>query len=90
MVSLEALCTGNIAINKSDFFAKNAFGSFCDGEMPPFLYANESSIADILTNLAYSHEETIYLQKKSYDFFNKFCNPQRLIEVYNEAYKFDK
>ena len=89
MVSLEAFCTGNIAINKADFFAKNAFSAFSEGEMPPFLYADDLSIVDLISKLADDHKYTINWQKKGYEFFEKFCDPRRLIEFYDAAYEFD-
>lgn len=86
-VSLEAICAGNIAINRADYFCKATYASFCDGEMPPFLYADDSSIADTLLRLAEDWEETANLQQKSYDFFQRHCNPLHQVEVFDAAYQ---
>ena len=87
MVSLEAMCVGNIAINRADYFAKSTFASFCEGEVPPFLYADDGCIADILLELSDDWEKTAHLQQQSYNYFIRYCNPLRLVEVFDEAYQ---
>lgn len=87
MVSLEAMCAGNIAINRADHFAKATYAGFCDGEMPPFLYANDGCIADVLLRLADDWEETARRQQASYDYFRRYCDPMRLVEVFDAAYQ---
>lgn len=87
MVSQEGLCAGNVVINRADFFGKATFASFCNGEHPPFVYADDLTIADTLLRLAENWEETVHLQKKSYEFFRLFCDPLRLVEVYDAAYQ---
>ena len=87
MVSLEAMCVGNIAVNRADYFAKATFAGFCDGEMPPFLYANDACIAEILLRLADDWEETVTRQQASYDYFRRYCDPLRLVEVFDAAYQ---
>ncbi|WP_341365700.1 hypothetical protein [Yoonia sp. BS5-3] len=86
-ISLEAMCAGNIAINRADFFCKATFGGFCDGEMPPFLYADDGNIAELLLRLADDWEETARRQQESYDYFKRYCDPLRLVEVYDAAYQ---
>jgi hypothetical protein len=87
MVSLEAMCAGSVAINRADYFAKATFAGFCDGEMPPFLYADDSCITDVLLRLADDWEETARRQQASFDFFQRYCNPIRLVEVFDAAYQ---
>lgn len=87
MTSLEAMCVGNIAVNRADFFSKNTFASFCDGKIPPFLYADDSCITEFLLSLADDWERTANLQQASYDYFVTYCNPLRLVEVFDEAYQ---
>lgn len=87
MVSLEAMCVGNIAVNRADHFAQATYASFCNGEMPPFLYADDGCIADILLRLADDWEETGRRQQASFDFFQQYCDPLRLVEVFDAAYQ---
>lgn len=86
-ISLEAMCAGNIAINRADHFAKVTFAGFCDGQMPPFLYADDGCIADILLRLADDWEETARHQQESYDYFRRYCDSLRLVEVFDAAYE---
>lgn len=86
-VSLEALCAGNISVNRADYFSKATFSNFCNGEMPPFVYADDSSIAGTLLDLADDWEETARLQQDSYNFFKDHCNPLNQIEAFDAAYQ---
>ncbi len=87
LVSLEAMCAGNIIINRADYFAKTTFSTFCDGQLPPFHYADNSCIAKVLLRLSEDWQETSRLQQKSYNFFCRYCDPMRLIGVYDAAYE---
>jgi hypothetical protein len=87
MVSLEAMCAGNIAVNRADYFSKATFAKFCDDKFPPFLYADDGCIADVLLKLADDWEETARRQQASYDYFRRYCNPLRLVEVFDAAYQ---
>jgi len=87
MVSLEGLCAGNIVINRADYFSRATFAGFCDGAMPPFTYADDSNIASILLRLAENPEETAIQQQIGHDYFAGFCNPLRLVEVFDAAYE---
>ncbi|MBN1141014.1 MAG: hypothetical protein JXB25_04335 [Deltaproteobacteria bacterium] len=86
-VSLEGLCAGNIVINRADYFAKTTFGNFCDGVPPPFTYADESTIGSAIECLAENYEDSNRLQKFNYDYFQKYCDPIRLVEVFDAAYQ---
>lgn len=87
MVSLEGLCAGNVVVNRADYFAKATFSTFCDGEMPPFRYADDGSIGDVLLGLAEDPEQTVRLQQGSYDYFRRHCDPLKLVEVFDAVYK---
>ncbi|MDR3178321.1 MAG: hypothetical protein LBT96_04995 [Campylobacteraceae bacterium] len=87
MVSLEGLCAGNIVINRADYFAKATFANFCKNSMPPFVYANDDNIFDVLLELSNDEGKTAKLQKDSFSYFKDFCNPLELVEIYNKAYK---
>lgn len=90
MVSLEAMCAGNIAINRADYFGKTTFSTFCDGNIPPFLYADDNCIHTVLLALADDWGETARRQQESYDFFLNYCNPLRHVEVFDAAYQISK
>lgn len=90
MVSLEGLCAGNIVINRADYFAKVTFANFCKNNMPPFIYADENNIFDVLLELSNSVDKTAKLQKDSFSYFKDFCNPLEHVEIYNKAYKYVK
>lgn len=87
MVSLESMCAGNIAINRADFFARSTFSTFSEGVMPPFVYADDGSISEVLMRLADDWEETARLQKESVDYFRRYCDPLRLVEFFDAAYE---
>jgi hypothetical protein len=87
MVSLEGLCTGNVVINRADYFSKATYAGFCDGVMPPFQYADEASIGDLLLRLADDWELTARLQKQGYEYFVRYCDPIQLSRVFDAAYE---
>lgn len=86
-VSLEGLCAGNVVINRADWFCRAAFAQFCGGNLPPFVYSDGGSVADVLMRLADDAGETARLQQVSYDFFSTYCAPSRLVEVFDEVYQ---
>lgn len=86
MVSLEGMCAGNIVINRADFFGKATFASFCEGNMPPFVYTNESEVADTLMQFASDAELTRLKQSEAYAYFQEFCTPIKLVAKINELY----
>jgi len=87
MVSLEGLCAGNVVINRADYFSRATYAGFCEGTMPPFLYADDSTIGEVLLHLIKSPDETARLQMQSYEYYVKYCNPLRLIEVFDASYE---
>lgn len=86
--SLEALSSGSIAINNADYFAKDFYArSIKASECPPFLQCSDDSLYDILISMKDNKEHIYELQKKSYDYFNNFMRPERLINFYTNMYK---
>lgn len=87
MVSLEGMCAGNIVINRADYFSRATFAGFCGGELPPFVYADDDSIADVLLQFADDCSLTAVKQAESYKYFIRHCEPARLVEIFDAAYK---
>lgn len=85
-VSLEGLCAGNVVINKADYFSKAMLSRFCGNESPPFVYADYDNIFDLLSELANSTERVNLIQKKSYEYFNNYLMPQKLVRLYIDIY----
>lgn len=85
-VSLEGLCAGNVVINRADYFSKAMLALHSSGEMPPFYYADFDNIFDVLSELSKNCELVNDFQKKSYDFFKNYLDPQKLIVKYNNIY----
>jgi hypothetical protein len=85
-VSLEGLCTGNMVLNKADYFSKNNFSRFSEGCFPPFVYGSDSCIADVLLEYAQSVDKTNAAQMESYNYYLKYCDYRRLVKFYDEAY----
>lgn len=85
-VSLEALCAGNVAINRADFFARSTYAKFCEGEMPPFTHATARTIEHVLRHLAERPTETATLQRRNVDFFRRFCDAARQVRWFDDAY----
>lgn len=86
-VSIEGMCAGNVVINGADFFAKKAYSKFSDGELPPFVFASDFNIKDILWNFVNDVSITNEYQKKSYNFFQSYLSPERLVNFFDKAYK---
>ena len=86
MVSLEGLAFGNVVINNADYFSKETFRSV-SGELPPFQSNDIDTIYDFLSTLSKDEDLTNNLKKASYIYFKEYCNPMKLIKVYNRAYE---
>lgn len=87
-VSIESLAAGNISINKADYFSKRVFSNFSSGVLPPFLYADGSSIAGILNRLADDVDETVRRQYESFEYFKTHLTPIKMAEIFDEAYEY--
>lgn len=85
-VSLEGMCAGNVVINKADYFSKNNFSRFSEGEFPPFVYGSDACIKNVLLEFAQSEEKTRAAQIRSYEYYLKYCDYRRLVAFYDEAY----
>lgn len=86
-VSVESLAAGNISINKADYFSKKVFSNFSSGVLPPFVYADASTISDVLTRLSDDVEETARLQKISYEYFKNHLTPLKMAKIFDDAYE---
>lgn len=86
-VSLEGLCAGNVVINNSDYFSSFMLSSLVNAsELPPFYLCNSRNISKNLIALLSNYDMVRYYQKKSFDFFNTYLNPDNLFKIYNLIY----
>lgn len=85
-VSLEGLCAGNIVINKADYFSKMMLARFAEGVFPPFVYADYDNIFDVLNDFSNDEEKVRLIQKNSYEYFDKYLTPTKLINSYINIY----
>ena len=86
-ISLEGLCAGNVVLNRADFFSKWMLKNVASSEqMPPFINVNDDSIVDVLVKLALEPELCRSLQKRSYNYFVDYLQPERLIENFIRVY----
>lgn len=86
-VSLEGLCAGNVVINKADYFSKAMLARYADNKMPPFVYADDNNIFDILNDLANDTKKVNDIKKASFEYFANHLMPQKLIQIYIDIYK---
>lgn len=86
-VSLEGLCAGNVTINRADYFSKAIFAQCtASKEMPPFVYADEASLSDIILELADSPSMTREIQSCSFEYFDANMKPTDLIGNFKYVY----
>lgn len=87
-VSIEGLCAGNVVINRADYFSK-AMMATCAGasELPPFVYADDESIAGVLVDLARDWKKTAVLQTESSAYFRKYLRPQSAVKSFVKVYR---
>jgi hypothetical protein len=87
-VSLEGLCAGNVVINNSDFFSSAMLQQVAQAtEPPPFVRANESTLAETLIELAHDRAKTLMKQVESKEYFEQWLAPKRLIHRYLDIYQ---
>lgn len=87
-VSIEGLCAGNVVINRADYFSKAMMAACAQApELPPFVYADDKCIADILVDLARDWERTAELQVRGGEYFRKYLQPANLVKTFIEAYR---
>lgn len=87
-ISCEGLSCGNIVINGADYFAIKGFAnSIRASEPPPFLVCDEDNFYEQLFELKQNVAFTNQLQRKSYEYFQKFLLPSRLIKIFDEIYR---
>lgn len=86
-ISLEGLCAGNVTINRADFFSKLVFSKCTpNSELPPFVYADEWSLAEVILNLADDVGMTRDIQMKSYNYFNRNMQIDLQVKNFLEVY----
>jgi hypothetical protein len=87
-ISIEALCAGNVVINRADYFSKFMMAQ-CGraGSLPPFVYADDATIAGVLMALAREPERVAHLQQLSFDYFRAHLMPQTLIQSFERVYE---
>ncbi|WP_454742848.1 hypothetical protein [Cupriavidus necator] len=87
-VSMEGLCAGNVVINRADYFSKAMMATCASAPtLPPFVYADDGSIARILVDLARDWKMTARLQEESSAYFKKYLTPQSLVSPFIEIYR---
>lgn len=86
-VSLEGLCAGNVVINRADYFSKAMLANCTNGQsMPPFVFADDATIDNVLIKLAMSQELTTELQQASFDYFKENLEPVKMAKIYKGIY----
>lgn len=87
-VSLEGMCAGNVVINRADYFSKAMLANMVpSNSMPPFVYADEVIIEDVLLKLALDVDLTNSIQSESYDYFVNNLSPELMANIYKEIYE---
>lgn len=86
-VSIEGLCAGNVVINRADYFSKAMMASSAAADMlPPFVYADDDCIGDVLLQLSQDEGRVADLQEESYRYFERHLVPHNLAKVYLDVY----
>lgn len=86
-ISLEGLCAGNVVINNSDCFSNDIFKHFVNANDDlPFYKVNRFNVYDRLFTLVSNHEQIAGLQQKSYEFFECYLKPRKLIKSFEKIY----
>lgn len=87
-ISLEGLCAGNVVLNRADYFSRAMLANCTSTlEMPPFIYADDQIIDEVLLGLALDVERTASLQQMSYDYFREHLAPEKLVRIYRDVYE---
>jgi hypothetical protein len=87
-VSLEGLCAGNIVINRADYFSKAMLANFNDSfSLPPFYYADEKTIDEVLLELATNVDKCRELQILSFEYYKTHLTPDNLVTRYKDIYE---
>lgn len=87
-VSIEGLCAGNVVINRADFFSKSMMANCARAPgLPPFVYADETTIEDVLVDLALSPQRTAELQTASFRYFDAHLRSDQLVNRFVDIYE---
>lgn len=86
-VSLEGLCAGNIVLNFADHFSCEMLKQVSkSNELPPFLRVNEQNIDSLILKLICDVEFCREIQMKSFNYFNDYLIPEKMIEHFLRVY----
>lgn len=87
-ISLEGLCAGNVVLNRADYFSKAMLANCNEKlEFPPFVYADEYNVEDVLLELILDVDKTSAMQKASYDYFSQHLEPEKLVRIFSNVYE---
>lgn len=87
-ISLEGLCAGNVVLNRADFFSKAMLANCNDQlEHPPFVYADEHNVEDVLLDLVLDIDKTATIQQASHDYFCRHLAPRKLARIFSNVYE---
>lgn len=86
-VSLEGLATGNVVINGADFATISSLVSSCRAnEAPPFVRLTDETVREGLLELIQNPTRIVQLQRASYEYFQEYLRPEKLIQRFVEVY----
>lgn len=87
-VSLEGMCAGNVVINRADYFSKALLAQCTETfAIPPFLFADESTIDSVMLSLSANEEQTRRQQQASVNYFANHLVIHKMAERYHDIYK---
>lgn len=88
-ISLEALMAGNVVINNADVFSQMVFDLLVGNDKHdiPFFQVNEFNVKDRLLQLVMDRELIRAYQERSYEYSQKFLQPQNLVKHYTKIYE---
>lgn len=86
-VSIEGMCAGNVVINRADWFSNSMMANTNNsGEFPPFVYADESNIADVLMEIADSPDKVRSIQDATNKYYLQNMSPMALVKKFEDIY----
>lgn len=87
-VSIEGLCAGNAVINRADFFSRAMMSQCANAPvLPPFVYADDGCIREVLHDLSRDAERTADLQRASHAYFSDYLSPDLLVQRFVGIYE---
>lgn len=87
-VSIEGLCAGTAVINRADYFSRAMMACCARTEdFPPFVFADDTTIADVMLGLSQSVDMTQKYQRASFDYFVANLRSSQLVHRFKEIYE---